>query len=77
MNDIHDNYNKIIECDEYKARISYDTQDHIFVGEVLDIDDCISFHSKTEDDAMTSFRKCLDSYRNIKREINVLEKIEK
>lgn len=74
MNKIYDNYDEIIEYDGYKTRISYDTQDHVFVGEVLDIDDCISFHSKTEDGVMTSFRKCLDSYRNVKRKINDLEK---
>lgn len=74
MNDIHDNYNKIIECDEYKARISYDTQDHIFVGEVLDIDDCISFHSKTEDEIITAFKNCTSSYRNIKHKTRILEK---
>ena len=74
MDNSHDNYDEIIKCGEYKARISYDTQDHIFIGEVLDIDDCISFHSKTEDGVMTSFRKRLDSYRNIKRKINALKK---
>lgn len=74
MNKIYDNYDEIIEYDGYKARVSYDIQDHIFVGEVLDIDDCISFHSKTEDGVMTSFRKRLDSYRNIKRKINALKK---
>ena len=74
MNDIHDNYNKIIECDEYKARISYDTQDHIFVEEVLDIDDCISFHSKTEYEIITAFKNCKRSYRNIKHKTRILEK---
>lgn len=74
MNNIHDKYNKIIEFEGYKALIDYDTQDHVFVGEVLNINDCISFHSKTEDGVMTSFKKCLDSYRNIKHKINDLEK---
>lgn len=74
MSKIHDNYGGIIEYDGYKARISYDTQDHIFVGEILNIDDCISFHSKTKHGVMTAFRKCLESYRNIKQKINSLEK---
>lgn len=67
-------YDKIIELDGYKACVSYDAQDHIFVGEVLDIDDCVSFHSKTEEGITPAFRKCLDSYRNVKHKINVLEK---
>lgn len=74
MNKIYDNYDEIIEYDGYKARVSYDIQEHIFVGEVLDIDDCILFHSKTKNGVMTAFRKCLDSYRNIKRKSRVLEK---
>lgn len=74
MSKIHDNYGEIIEYAGYKARISYDTQDHVFVGEVLDIDDCISFHSKTEDGIITAFKNCISSYRDIRHKTRILEK---
>ena len=74
MNEFHDNCGEIIEYDGYKARISYDVQDNLFVGEILDINDYISFHSKTKHGVMAAFRKCLGSYRNIKHKISILEK---
>ena len=69
MSKIHDNYGEIIEYDGYKARISYDTQDHIFVGEILNIDDCILFHTKNEANIVSSFKTCIENYKKAKDQL--------
>ena len=46
----------------YKASISYDEEDRIFVGEVLNIIDSLNFHGNSIDELEKSFHNCIDNY---------------
>lgn len=46
----------------YHAAISYDKQDRIFVGTVLDIADSISFHAGTKSGLQAAFHRAINSY---------------
>ncbi len=46
----------------YKAAISYDKDDKIFVGEVFGIADSLNFHGRSIDELESSFKDCIDNY---------------
>lgn len=46
----------------YTASIKVDEDSKLLVGKVLDINDTVSFHGSTVDEAIQEFRKSVDSY---------------
>lgn len=46
----------------YTARVDYDPRDDIFVGRVLGIEDCITFHGATVAKLRHDFRAAVDHY---------------
>ncbi len=46
----------------YTASMTFDPEDKIIVGRVLDIDDIISFHGKSVAEFEVNFHKVLDGY---------------
>ncbi len=46
----------------YRAVISYDEEDKIFVGEVFGVTDFLSFHGSSIDELEESFHDCIENY---------------
>ncbi len=46
----------------YRATISYDEEDNIFVGEVFGISDSLNFHGTSVDELEKMFHQCIDNY---------------
>lgn len=46
----------------YRAVISYDEEDRIFVGEVFGITDSINFHGRSIDELETEFHNAVENY---------------
>jgi len=46
----------------YTASMTFDVEDKIIVGRVLDVDDIISFHGESVGDFESSFHRVVDDY---------------
>jgi len=46
----------------YTASMTFDTEDKIIVGRVLDVDDIISFHGESVSEFETNFHMVVDDY---------------
>ncbi len=46
----------------YVASMTFDAEDEIFVGRVLDVDDIISFHGESIPEFEANFRTAVDDY---------------
>ncbi len=46
----------------YTASMTFDTEDKIIVGRVLDVDDIISFHGESVGDFESNFHMVIDDY---------------
>lgn len=46
----------------YAAGMEFDSEDQVFVGRVLGIDDVIAFHAKTCTDFQSNFHEAVDAY---------------
>lgn len=46
----------------YTARIEFDAEDHIFVGQVIGIRDIVSFHGESVHELETHFHEVVDDY---------------
>ncbi len=46
----------------YRATISFDEDDNIFVGEVFGVSDSLNFHGRSIDELEESFHDCIDNY---------------
>ncbi len=65
----------ILKYKDYTASITYNRDDQIFVGEVLNTTDLLSFHGATFDELEKSFQDCIENYLSLCAQINkVLEK---
>ena len=53
---------KTIEYKGYVAKIEFDDEDQIFVGEVIGIDDIIAFHSENAKEIIPIFHDMVDGY---------------
>ena len=53
---------KTIEYRGYVAKIEFDDEDQIFVGEVIGIDDIIAFHSENAKEIIPVFHDMVDGY---------------
>lgn len=51
-----------MEYKGYKARISFDDEDKIFVGKVVNSHDSIHFESGRESEIQAEFHKAVDDY---------------
>ncbi|QBB72216.1 type II toxin-antitoxin system HicB family antitoxin [Pseudolysobacter antarcticus] len=54
--------NNTMSYKSYTASMSFDAEDKIIVGRVLDIDDIISFHGESVTEFETNFRMVVDDY---------------
>lgn len=53
----------------YKAAISFDAEDEIFVGRILGINDIVSFHADTVAELKQAFRDAVEDYIETCRKI--------
>ena len=49
----------------YRASISYDEDDKIFVGEVFGVSDSLNFHGRSIDELEESFHECIENYLSL------------
>lgn len=54
--------NKILEYKGYKTRIVYSQEDDVYCGEIINIDDSVSFHSENISTIEDEFHKAVDDY---------------
>lgn len=54
--------NGLLEYKGYHASIALNTEDNIFVGSVIGIDDSLNFHGTSIDELKTQFEICIDDY---------------
>jgi len=59
---------KTIEYKGYVAKVEFDDEDQIFVGEVIGIDDIIAFHSENEKEIIPVFHNMVDDYLEVCKE---------
>ncbi len=59
----------MMEYREYRAKISYDQEDDIFVGEVLGINDSLNFYGNTTQELKEAFHQSIDNYLELCKEI--------
>ena len=52
----------LTEYKDYRAKIEFDQEDKIFVGQVLDVNDDLFFHGTTESELVETFHNCIDNY---------------
>ena len=46
----------------YFAKVEFDPEDHIFVGQIIGIRDVVGFHGETVAELETAFREAVDNY---------------
>ena len=54
---------------DYRALISYDERDRIFVGEVFGISDSLNFHGRSIDELEEAFHDSVENYLELCRKI--------
>lgn len=59
----------ILEYKGYHAKIEFDEEDMLFVGEIYGIKDSINFHGTTIQELVDSFHESIDNYFEICKEI--------
>lgn len=59
----------------YRAAIKYDSDDNIFVGEVLGIKDSLNFHGSSMKELEEMFHNSIDNYVKLCEKINKIPKI--
>ena len=52
----------MLEYKGYHAKVSFDEDDGLFIGEVFGINDSLNFHGRSVDELTTSFHDCIDNY---------------
>lgn len=61
--------NSMMEYCGYRAVISYDQEDDMFVGEVLGLKDSLNFYGNTTKELYESFCQSIDNYIELCKEI--------
>ena len=46
----------------FRAKIDFDMEDDIYIGEVVGLDDSLNFHGNTEDEAVKMFHRSINNY---------------
>lgn len=54
--------NNILEYKNYHARIEFDEEDMLFIGEVFGIQDSLNFHGTSIPELVESFHQSIDDY---------------
>lgn len=60
--------NSMMEYNGYRAIISYNQEDDMFVGEVLGLNDSLNFYGNTTKELHESFHQSIDNYIKLCKE---------
>ena len=52
----------LMEYNGYHAKVEFDSEDRIFIGRVLGINDSLNFHGESVNELTQSMHDCLDNY---------------
>ena len=52
----------LLEYKGYHAKISFDAEDSLFIGEVFGINDSLNFHGASVTELNDAFHHCIDNY---------------
>ena len=55
----------LLEYKGYHAKISFDAQDALFIGEVFGIDDSLNFNGASVAELKDAFHHCIDNYLDV------------
>ena len=55
----------LLEYKGYHAKISFDAQDALFIGEVFGINDSLNFHGASVAELKDAFHRCIDNYLDV------------
>ncbi|MEY8317141.1 type II toxin-antitoxin system HicB family antitoxin [Oscillospiraceae bacterium 50-58] len=61
--------NSMLEYKGYHAKIEFDAEDMIFVGEVFGVRDSLNFHGKSIDELTEMFHQTIDNYLELCAEL--------
>jgi len=61
--------NNLLEYKGYRAKIEYDAEENIFVGDVIGISDMLSFSSENTGDLVQKFHDCVENYLDMCAEV--------
>lgn len=53
---------KVMEYKGYRASTTYDSDDEVFIGKVLGINDSLNFHGESVSELKETFHNCIDNY---------------
>lgn len=53
---------KLLEYRGYHAKVEYEPEDNLLVGNVLGISDSLNFHAENTTDLIENFHNCIDNY---------------
>lgn len=53
----------------YYAKVDFDTEDMLIVGEVIGVSDSLNFHAETKDQIIPMFHQCIDNYLTFCKEV--------
>ncbi len=59
----------LLEYKGYHAKISFDAQDSLFIGEVFGINDSLNFHGASVAELKDAFHHCIDNYLDVCKKI--------
>ena len=63
----------MLEYKGYHAKVSFDEEDGIFIGEVFGINDSLNFHGRSADELTTSFHDCVDNYLDVCARFQIID----
>jgi len=53
----------------YHAKVDFDAEDMILVGEIIGISDSLNFHAESVDQILPMFHQCVDGYLDFCRQV--------
>lgn len=69
LDDAFEMVDRLIKYKGFKAKIHFDDEYNLYVGEVIDILDSVNFHGATMDEAERVFPKSIDNYLKLRNEL--------
>ena len=69
LDDAFEMVDRLIKYKGFQAKVHFDDEDNLYVGEVIDILDSVNFNGTTMDEAERVFPKLIDNYLKLRNEL--------
>lgn len=69
LDDAFEMVDRLIKYKGFQAKVHFDDEDNLYVGEVIDILDSVNFPGTTMDEAERVFPKSIDNYLKLRNEL--------